>query len=80
MLKSIRREVEEEGLKLSITEGGKEGKSKVIASLQLSGREVSGMQRESRRRSCKQRGNSKSRFEDGNEAIGSKREGQKEEL
>ena len=37
MLKSIRREVEEEGLKLSITEGGKEGKSKVIASLQLSG-------------------------------------------
>ena len=31
-VKSIGREVEEKGLKLSITEGGKEGKSKVIAS------------------------------------------------
>ena len=32
VLKTIRREVEEKGLKLSITEGGKEEKSKVIAS------------------------------------------------
>ena len=32
VLKKSKREVEENGLKLSITEGGKEGKRKVIAS------------------------------------------------
>ena len=32
VLKKSKREVEEKGLKLSITEGGKEGKRKVIAS------------------------------------------------
>ena len=39
-----RTEVEEKGLKLSITEGGKEGLKQAIAVLQLSGREVSGLQ------------------------------------
>ena len=32
VFKSIKREVEEKDVKLSITEGGKEGKSKLIAS------------------------------------------------
>ena len=32
VLKKLKREVEEKGLKLSITEGGEEGKSKAITS------------------------------------------------
>ena len=46
-LKKVKREVEEKGLMLSITEGGKERKSKTIASCKYL--EVSGMQQ---KRSC----------------------------
>ena len=46
VLKSIRREVEEKGFKLSITEGGKGREEQSDRVTQRSGREVSGMQQE----------------------------------
>ena len=76
VLRAMRREVEKKGLNLSITEGWKEGKSKVIE-VSWTGRVVSGMQQERRSRTCNQCGNMRRRFKDETEAAGSKGEGQK---
>ena len=51
LLKSIRREIEEKFLKLSIKEGGKEGEINVVASCSNI-KEVSGVQQERMCRSC----------------------------
>ena len=70
---AMRREVYEKGPKLSITEGGQEGKSKGDCVMQLSGREVAGRQQKTRSRSYNS-GNTGSGLENENEAVGSKRE------
>ena len=48
VFRTLKREVEEGGLKLSITKGGWEGRSQAITSCKLSERQVSGMQQEFR--------------------------------
>ena len=55
VLKSTRREVEEKGLKLSITEGAKEGNEQRHCVLQFFGREISEMQQKRRNGSCNHR-------------------------
>ena len=65
-------------LKLSITEGGKEGKSKVIASCSHLEEKNHGMQHERRSRISKKRRNSRSGPEDKDKAAGCKRKGEEE--
>ena len=48
VLKKLKKEVEEKGLRLSITEGGREGKNKVIASCKYLEEKVAGMQQKRR--------------------------------
>ena len=79
VLKSIRKEAEEKGLKLSITEGGKQGKNMVIASccyLEEKFQECS----KRRSWSCNQGRNTRSGLENEHEAVGSKSEGLKGEV
>ena len=52
VLRAMRMEVEEKGLELSITEGGEEGQSKVIASCSYLTETFSGKQQKRRRRPC----------------------------
>ena len=75
VLKSIRREVDEEGLELPITEGGENGKKPGKCAVQQLGREVIGMQQE-RSGPCNQRGDIGSGLEDENEAAGCQKETQ----
>ena len=53
-------EGEDEGLNFSITEGGKEGMSKVHCVMRVFGRAVSRMQQKRRSRSCRKRGDTRS--------------------
>ena len=76
VLRAMRREVEEKGLRLSITEVELERES-----TQVSGREVSGLQQTRRSRSCSPHGNTWSGLEIENAAaVGSKQVGEKAEV
>ena len=78
VLKSVKWEAEEKGLKLSIADGGKEGTRKVIASCSYLEDKLQELQQKWRSRSCNQRGNPGSGFEDENKAAGSEGPGPKE--
>ena len=68
------KEVEEQDLKVSITEGGKEGKrARSLRHAVIWKRSVWN----AKGRSCNKRGNGRSGLEDKNEAVGSKGEGDK---
>ena len=56
--RAMRRDVEEKGLKLSITKRERDGKSKVIASCSYL-EEVAGIQQKRRSRPCEQRGDTR---------------------
>ena len=67
VLESIRREVAEKVMGLSITEGGKERKSKVIASCSDLGETCQVYSKRENCRSCNQRVHIRSLFEDEDE-------------
>ena len=69
----------DDGLNLLITEGGKEGMSKVHCVMQVFGRALSRMPQKRRSRSCRKRGDTRSGKQE-QKQLGSKREGEKEEV
>ena len=79
VLKKLKEELEKKGLKLSVTENGKEGKSKMIASCLLGGRAASTQQ--GRRSDVdRQFGNAGCRLENKSQEVGSTRTSEKKEV
>ena len=74
VLNSIQREVEEKEFKLSITRGGKEGKTQVNRFMRFAGRTRQGMQPARRSGNRNKRRNARSGPEDEDKVAGGKRE------
>ena len=78
-IKKLKEEVERKGLELSVTENGKEGKSKMIASSSFfEGRAASMRQRRSD--AGRQCGNAGCRLENKSQEFRSKRKSEREEV
>ena len=67
-------------MKLSITEGRREGKSKVIASCSFLGEMFLECTIREKRKPCRQRGNIRSGSEDKNGAVGNQRKGEETDV
>ena len=72
MLRAMKRDVEGKAVKLSITEGGKEAKCKVIASCSYVEEKLRECSKKGSSRTCNPCGNIRSRSEDENKAASSK--------
>ena len=73
VMKKLNEEVEKKGLKLSVTENGKEGKSKTIVSVWFLGRRAASMQPGIRSDDGRQCGNGWSRLENQSQVCASQR-------
>ena len=80
VMKKLKEEVERKGLKLSVTEDGKEGKSKMIASCGFLENELRQFSREKGSDLGRQRGNTWCRPDNEGKKVGRKGKSEEEEV
>ena len=80
VMRKLKEEVEKKGFKLSVTENGKEGQSKMIASCGFLENEISQFMKRRRSDDGRQCGNVGSPLENQSQELGSERKSEKKEV